>query len=156
VPVGSTGSNGNKSATHVPYDFKVADGEGTPPAAWGDPKITPNQLTVWGDADGSITVTVDTSVINNIGEFATWIIFDNGPLQVVGDFMNEAGGAGDWDAYDDAFNILKLRMWTSAQVPQHPRPLLHGLRRLPPRLEFSVHQAAVLVEQVAVRIASMI
>lgn len=93
----------NNLVSGTPYDFKVVDDEGTPPAAWGDPEITPNQLTVWGDADGSITVTVDTNVINNIGAFATWINFDNGPLQVVGDFMNEAGGAADWDPADPAF-----------------------------------------------------
>lgn len=85
------------------YDFKVVDDEGAPPAEWGNPEITPNQLTVWGDADGSIEITVDTNVINNIGQFATWINFDNGPLQVVGDFMDEAGGAGDWNPADPAF-----------------------------------------------------
>ena len=85
------------------YDFKVVDDQGAAPAEWGNPEITPNQLTVWGDADGSIEITVDTNVINNIGQFATWINGDNGPLQVVGDFMNEAGGAADWNPANPAF-----------------------------------------------------
>ena len=93
----------NNLVFNTPYDFKVVDDEGTGPANWGDPEITPNQLTVWGDADGSVDITVDTNVVNNIGQFATWINFDDGPLQVVGDFMDEAGGAGDWNPADPAF-----------------------------------------------------
>ena len=92
----------------APYDFKVVDDEGTPPAAWGDPEITPNQLTVWGDVDGTVSITVDTNVINNIGQYATWINFDSGPLQVVGDFMDEAGGAGDWNPADPAFMMTPM------------------------------------------------
>ncbi len=95
----------NNLVNGVAYDFKVVNDQGSPPAEWGDPEITPNQLTVIGDADGSITITVDTNSINNLGEYATWINFDNAPLQVVGDFMTEAGGAADWDPYDDAFNM---------------------------------------------------
>ncbi len=85
------------------YDFKVVDDEGTPPAVWGDPEITPNQLTLIGDADGTVQITVDTNVTNAIGSFATWINFDNAPLHVVGDFMDEAGGFADWDPADPAF-----------------------------------------------------
>ncbi len=93
----------NNLVLNTPYDFKVVDDEGNPPAEWGNPEITPNQLTVWGDADGSITITVDTNVINNIGQPATWINFDDGPLQVVGDFMDEAGGVADWNPADPNF-----------------------------------------------------
>tara|TARA_R110002111_G_scaffold133649_1_gene199603 strand:+ start:59 stop:817 length:759 start_codon:yes stop_codon:yes gene_type:complete len=93
----------NNLLNGTPYDFKVVDDEGAPPVVWGDHEVTPNQLTVIGDADGSVTISVDTGVVNNIGEFATWIEFDDSPLQVVGDFMDEAGGAGDWNPADPAF-----------------------------------------------------
>ncbi len=93
----------NNLVLGTPYDFKVVNDAGTPPVQWGDPEITPDQLTVRGDADGSITITVDTNVINNIGQPATWINFDDGPLQVVGDFMDEAGGVADWDPADPNF-----------------------------------------------------
>ena len=89
----------------VAYDFKVVDDGGSPPAAWGDHEITPYQLTVIGDPDGTVEITVDTHVINNIGEYATWINFDNAPLQVVGDFMDEAGGAADWNPADPTFDM---------------------------------------------------
>ena len=95
----------NNLTNGVAYDFKVVNDEGNPPVAWGDHEITPNQLTVIGDADGTVTITVDTNAINNLGEYATWINFDGAPLQVVGDFMNEAGGAADWDPSDPAFDM---------------------------------------------------
>ena len=85
------------------YDFKIVDDQGDPPAEWGDPEITPNQLTLIGDADGTVNITVDTNVTNAIGSPATWINFDNAPFQVVGDFMDEAGGAGDWNPADPMF-----------------------------------------------------
>jgi hypothetical protein len=87
----------------TPYDFKVVDDQGNPPAEWGDPEITPFQLTLFGDADGTVQITVDTNITNAIGSPATWINFDNAPLQVVGDFMNEAGGAADWNPTDPMF-----------------------------------------------------
>ena len=93
----------NNLVNGTPYDFKVVNDAGAPPVAWGDPEITPDQLTAYGDADGSIEITVDTNVINNIGQPATWINFDDGPIQVVGDFMDEAGGAADWDPADPSF-----------------------------------------------------
>ncbi|MEZ6190613.1 MAG: hypothetical protein R3C45_04900 [Phycisphaerales bacterium] len=85
------------------YDFKIVDDEGTPPAVWGDPEITPNQLTLIGDADGTVQITVDTNITNAIGSPATWINFDNAPFQVVGDFMVAAGGFADWDPADPMF-----------------------------------------------------
>ena len=87
------------------YEFKILDDEGTAPANWGDPEITPANVMAYGDADGTITITADTTKGNNNAGWSAhvWVNSDGIPLQVVGDFMDEAGGAGDWDPFDSSF-----------------------------------------------------
>ncbi|QDT68978.1 hypothetical protein MalM25_19040 [Planctomycetes bacterium MalM25] len=85
------------------YEFKVLDDEGTGPADWGDPEIVNANTMAYGDADGSVSITVDTNQVNGNGGAVVWANTDGAPLQVVGDFQDEAGGAGDWSPADAAF-----------------------------------------------------
>ncbi|MCU0772627.1 MAG: PEP-CTERM sorting domain-containing protein [Verrucomicrobia bacterium] len=85
------------------YEFKVLDDLGNPPAGWGDPEVVNVNTMAYGDLDGSAVITVDLNQNNGNGGKVTWVNMDNAPLQVVGDFMNEAGGAGDWNPADPTF-----------------------------------------------------
>ena len=85
------------------YKYKVLDDLGAPPAEWGDPEIVNVDTMAYGDADGSVLITVDTSLVNGNGGAVTWVNTDGAPLHVVGDFMDEAGGAGDWNPSDPSF-----------------------------------------------------
>ncbi|MEM7681946.1 MAG: alpha-amylase family glycosyl hydrolase [Planctomycetota bacterium] len=82
------------------YDFKVVSDAGDGPAEWGDPELTPYDLTLFGDADGTATLVVDTQNLNGQGNPQVWAVFDDAPLQVAGDFMNEAGLGFDWNPSD--------------------------------------------------------
>ncbi len=95
----------NNLANGTAYDFAVYNDAGTPPIEAGDPRVTPYDLTLYGDASGSATISVDTNQTNLQGNPVVWVDFDSAPLQVVGDFMDEAGGAADWDPTDDLFNM---------------------------------------------------
>ncbi len=111
-PAGSslvmTGTDGvytvtaNNLSANVAYDFRVYDTADQPPSDLGSNNAN---LTLYGDADGAATITVDTRITNNKGNPVVWIDFDTAPLQVVGDFMIAAGGANNWDPADDAFNM---------------------------------------------------
>ena len=79
------------------YEFKVLDDGGSPPVNWGAPEVVAANTMAYGDADGSVEITVDT---NNS---TVWVNSDGAPLQVVGNFMAAAGGAGDWNPSDPAF-----------------------------------------------------
>ena len=85
------------------YEFKVLDDEGSPPANWGDPEIVNVNTMAYGDSDGSVDIWLDTNSTNGNGGGIVWVNQDNAPLQVVGDFMDEAGGAGDWNPSDATF-----------------------------------------------------
>lgn len=87
------------------YEFKVLDNEGTLPTNWGDPEIVPINTALWGDATGTSLITVNTNINNKAGNASVWITSNNAPLQAVGDFMNEAGGASDWNPKDSTFNM---------------------------------------------------
>lgn len=90
-------------ANGTSYEFKILDDGGTPPAAWTDTEVTFNNIKLFGDADGTATITANANVLNNQSKPTVWVNYDGGPLQVVGDFMNEAGGAGDWNPSNPAF-----------------------------------------------------
>ncbi len=85
------------------YEFKVLDDEGTPPADWGDPEVVNDNTMAYGDADGSVSINIDTNQTNGSGGAVVWVDTDGAPLQVVGDFQDEAGGAADWSPADAAF-----------------------------------------------------
>ena len=85
------------------FEFKVLDDEGTPPANWGDPEVVNTNTMAYGDADGSVLIKVDTNQTNGNGGAVVWVDSDGAPLQVVGDFQDEAGGAGDWVPSDATF-----------------------------------------------------
>lgn len=93
------------------YKFKILDDQGTGPAGWGDPEVTPNDAWVTGDADGIVTVRVNRGPINDGMGPATdrlGISSDAFLPQVVGNFQDEAGGAGDWNPADPSFNMTPI------------------------------------------------
>ena len=90
------------------YEFKVLDDQGTPPADWGDPEVVNANTMAYGDADGSVEIVVDTTQVNGNGGSVVWVNSDNIPLQVVGNFMMQAGGAGDWNPSDPTFAMTSM------------------------------------------------
>lgn len=91
----------------VIYDLEILTDRGLPPVDTADPRIT-SGLRAVGDADGFITISVDVSGTNNKGEPVVWIDTDAAPLQAVGNFMDEAGGAADWNPADASFAMTPL------------------------------------------------
>lgn len=89
------------------YDMNIVTDRGLPPVDLHDP-IVAGGLRSFGDGDGSITLTADISLTNNTGHPVVWIDTDTAPLQVVGNFMDEAGGAEDWDPANPAFAMTPL------------------------------------------------
>ena len=93
------------------HKFKILDDQGSGPAAWGDPEVTPNDAWLTGDSDGIVTVRLNRGPIND-GMGPTTdrlgISMDSFIPQLVGNFMNEAGGAGDWNPTDPSFNMTSL------------------------------------------------
>lgn len=94
-------------ANGTPYDFEIVTDRGHPPVGASDPRIAAGLRAV-GDADGTITIIVDDGLTNNKGGPAVWIDTDAASLQVVGNFMDEAGGAADWNPADPAFAMTPL------------------------------------------------
>jgi hypothetical protein len=76
-------------------EFKILEDTDNNPM-WGDSEITPNNVRLYGDADGDATITYA------LGS-GVWVDSDGIPLQVVGNFMIAAGGAADWNPSDPAF-----------------------------------------------------
>lgn len=89
------------------YGFEILTDRGLPPVGGDDPRLASGLLAV-GDADGVVTVSVDLNRTNSTGGPVVWIDTDAAPLQAVGNFMDEAGGAGDWDPADPAFAMTPL------------------------------------------------
>ena len=89
------------------YDLRILSDRAAPPASWSDPTVS-DLLRIIGDADGTITVSADDALTNNKGGPVIWIEQDAAPLQVVGDFMDEAGGASDWNPADPMFAMTPL------------------------------------------------
>ncbi|MEM7755834.1 MAG: DUF3459 domain-containing protein, partial [Planctomycetota bacterium] len=94
-------------ADRTRYPFEVLTDRGEPPADAGDPRIAANVHAV-GDADGRVRITVDDTQTNNKGGPVAWIDTDAAPLHVVGNFMDEAGGAADWNPADPSFAMTPL------------------------------------------------
>ncbi|MCA9261605.1 MAG: hypothetical protein KDA61_20450 [Planctomycetales bacterium] len=98
------------------FQFKVLDDEGTGPAAWGDPEVpnngggSPNNW-FFTDASGNAEFTIDRNVYADgflpAQDRMTSSI--DVPLltafYAVGDWMDEAGGAGDWNPADAMFQL---------------------------------------------------
>jgi hypothetical protein len=91
----------------VAYPFEIITDRGEPPVGAGDPRVATGLLAV-GDADGAVTITLDDTRTNNKGGPEVWVDTDSAPLQAVGNFMDEAGGASDWDPADPAFRMTPL------------------------------------------------
>lgn len=95
--------------------LKILDDPENDGANWGDGEWTPNNFWFIADADGIVTVEIDTN-LGGVGIQAANVLSDsaNWTPQLVGDFMDEAGGAGDWNASDPTFNMNSLggAVWT--------------------------------------------
>jgi len=91
----------------VAYAFEVVTDRALPPVDADDPRVATNIGAV-GDADGRVTITVDDTKTNNKSGPVVWVDTDAAPLQVVGNFMNEAGGTADWNPSDPAFAMTPL------------------------------------------------
>ena len=52
-------------ASSTKYEFKILDDEGTPPAAWGDPEITPNNVWMLSSSDPNNTATATINLDRN-------------------------------------------------------------------------------------------
>lgn len=87
----------------APYLFKVLDEQGSGPASWGDPEIVSLDTLAYGGSNGTLSIRVDTNITNVSGHSQVWINSDVATLQVIGDFMDEAGGSSDWNPADPAF-----------------------------------------------------
>jgi glycosidase len=89
------------------YDLEILTDRGLPPVLAQDPRIATG-LRTYGDSDGSISINVDVNQTNNKDEPVVWIDTDAAPLQVVGNFMDEAGGNADWNPADIDFAMTPL------------------------------------------------
>ncbi len=85
------------------YEFKVLDDHGSGPARWDDTQVIPINTLAYGGSNGTVSITVDTNLTNSRGYAQVWVNSDVATLQVVGDFMDEAGGSADWNPTDPAF-----------------------------------------------------
>jgi hypothetical protein len=110
-----TGLTGAVSLTR--FNFKVLDDGGSPPAAWGDPEVPDNgagSSDNWfvTDANGDATIMVDRNTYDDGFLPATDRItvstdsteFSN--YYATGNWMDEAGGAMDWNAGDPLFELV--------------------------------------------------
>jgi len=93
------------------YEFKilnVTDGS----ADWGDPGIPNSNSWLRAGAGGGATIRLNTNTLVDGNYPATNRISIIGGTawtpQAVGDFMNEAGGAGDWNPDDSAFDMADM------------------------------------------------
>jgi hypothetical protein len=91
------------------YEFKILDDEGSAPANWGDPEWTANNNWFRTDAFGAATIRLNSN-IGSTGQNNMNVGITSGSWtpQIVGDFMNEAGGAGDWNPSDPTFNMINV------------------------------------------------
>lgn len=86
------------------YVFKILDDQGTPPAAWGDPELTPGPNSWFvTDAAGGAAITIDTNTYadgfapasNRVSVSTDTTVLPG--FFAVGDWMDEAGIGGDWN-----------------------------------------------------------
>jgi len=87
------------------HEFKILDDLGGS-KAWGNPEWTVDNNWFTVGSSGNITVRLNTNIgstgqnNSNVG-----ISSEGWTPQLVGDFMNEAGGAGDWNPANPIFNM---------------------------------------------------
>lgn len=91
------------------YNFKILDDLGSSPANWGDPEWTASNNWFRSDGGGNATIRMNTN-IGSTGQDNMNVGITSGSWtpQIVGDFMNEAGGAGDWNPSDATFNMSSV------------------------------------------------
>jgi hypothetical protein len=91
------------------HEFKILDDAGNPPANWGAPEWTLSNNWFRVEGDGSVTIRVNTN-IGAPGENNLNVGISSGGWtpQLVGDFMEAAGGAGNWNPSDASFNMTNV------------------------------------------------
>lgn len=93
------------------YQFKILDDGGTPPFTWADTQLTPKNSWFLVSAAGSATISIDTNTYadgflptTNRVTSSTDSTLAPG-FFATGNWMNEAGGAGDWNPGDALFQM---------------------------------------------------
>lgn len=91
-------------AANTNYKFKILEG-----IDWGDPEWTFSDNWFRSDGAGNALIRLNTN-IGATGQDNMNVGINSGSWtpQVVGDFMNEAGGAGDWNPSDSSFNMTNV------------------------------------------------
>lgn len=91
------GTNGDLSGTG--FAFKILNSPDTSPA-WGDPEVTPQDVPFDADADGMMTIRLDTNTYDD-GYFPTTnrvaILDDYTTWTAVGNFQTQLGSATDFN-----------------------------------------------------------
>jgi hypothetical protein len=96
------------------FQFKILDDEGTPPANWGDPELTPTNSWFLTDAGGNASISIDTNVYSDGFAPATnrvavsTDVAESVGFFATGSWMDEAGGSGDWINNDPMFQLADL------------------------------------------------
>jgi hypothetical protein len=97
--------------TGTKFNFKILDDQNAPPAAWGDPEVTPQDVFFFADGTAGATITLDRNTYSDgflpatnrliVSTDATGIP----AIYATGSWLTEAGGAADWVAADPAFQM---------------------------------------------------
>lgn len=110
-------------ASNTDHQFKILDDGGSPPANWGDPEWTANNNWFRSDGGGNATIRLNTNIgATGQDNMNVGITSGSWTPQVVGDFMNEAGGAGDWNPSDATFNMSSIgaNQWQKSMTISTP------------------------------------
>lgn len=90
------------------HQFKILDDLGGS-KAWGNPEWTADNNWFTVGSSGNVSIRLNTNIGSTGQNNANVGISSEGwTPQLVGNFMNEAGGAGDWNPADSAFNMTSL------------------------------------------------
>lgn len=94
------------------YKFKILDDEGSPPFDWDNStQLTPVNSWFYSDGTGGATISIDTNTYDDGFLPATNRVTSSTDATKVpgffatGNWMDEAGGAADWDAADSLFEM---------------------------------------------------
>jgi hypothetical protein len=97
------------------FEFKILDDEGTPPANWGDPELTPGPNSWFlTDAGGNASISIDTNTASDgFAPSTNRVTVSTDAAEIAGfyptgNWMDEAGGAGDWNPGDPMFQMSHL------------------------------------------------
>lgn len=105
------------------YEFKILDDQDFPPANWGNPEWTASNNWFRSDGSGNASIRLNTNIgATGQNNMNVGITSGSWTPQVVGDFMVEAGGSGNWNPADATFNMSSLgnNEWTYSMTIANP------------------------------------